>query len=87
MMIPGSAMIVAGVLICVGVFERIAALVATVAMGVLIVLVVGNNPSSSSDLHGRIAKDLCLGACASVVWVLAGIEKEVKKSLDLYMFV
>lgn len=73
LIILGSAMIVAGAILCFGWLERWAVLTATGAMGALILLVVGNNPSSLSDLHGGIAKDICLIACALVVWKLAPI--------------
>ncbi len=70
----GLAMIVAGVILCVGWMERLAVLTATLAMGVLIVLVVGNHPASIGDMHGGIGKDLCLIACAWVVWELGKVE-------------
>lgn len=69
----GISMIVAGIIICIGWMERLAVLVASVAMTVLIFLVVGNNPDSLKDLHGGIAKDACLYAVAWVVWKLAPI--------------
>lgn len=67
----GAAMIVAGVILCIGWLERWAALTASVAMTILIFLVVGNHPDSLKDLHGGIAKDACLYAAAWVVWKLA----------------
>ena len=67
----GAAMIVAGVILCSGWLERLAVLVATVMMAVLIVLVLCNHPSSIADMHAGIAKDMCLIACAWVVWRLA----------------
>jgi len=67
----GAAMIVAGLIICIGWLERLAVMVASVTMGALIVLVLWNHPSSIADMHGGIAKDLCLIACAWVVWRLA----------------
>jgi uncharacterized membrane protein YphA (DoxX/SURF4 family) len=69
----GSAMIVAGIIICSGWMERLAVLTASVAMTILIFLVVGNNPESLKDLHGGIAKDACLYAVAWVVWKLSPI--------------
>ena len=69
----GSAMIVAGIIICVGWLERAAVLTASITMTILIFLVVGNNPDSLKDLHGGIAKDACLYAVAWVVWKLAPI--------------
>ena len=73
LVILGSTMMIAGIIICFGWLERIVAWVATISVMILIVLVVGNHPSSLSDLHGGIAKDLCLFACAWVVWKLAPI--------------
>lgn len=67
----GAAMIVAGIILCVGWLERWAVLAASLAMTILIFLVVGNNPDSLADMHGGIAKDLCLYAAAWVVWQLS----------------
>lgn len=73
LIILGSAMIIAGVTICIGWLERAAVLTASISMTILIFLVVGNNPESLKDLHGGIAKDACLYAVAWVVWQLAPI--------------
>ena len=79
--ILGVAMIIAGIIICIGWMERVTVWVATLSVMLLVVLVVGNHPSSLSDLHGGIAKDLCLFACAWVVWRLSSAErKEVLSS-------
>jgi hypothetical protein len=67
----GCGMAAAGAVICSGWRERWAVLAASLAMSVLVVVVVGNNPDSLRDLHGGIAKDLCLYAVAWVVWKLA----------------
>lgn len=69
----GLAMIGAGIILCAGWFERWSVLVATLAMGILIVLVIGYRPESLSDMHGGIAKDACLVACAWVVWRLGAL--------------
>ena len=66
----GILMILAGIVICIGWFERLSVLVASLAMTILIFLVVGNRPESLGDMHGGIAKDACLYATAWVVWVL-----------------
>lgn len=66
----GTLMILAGIVICIGWLERLAVVVASIAMTILIFLVVGNRPESLSDMHGGIAKDACLYAAAWVVWVL-----------------
>ena len=72
LVILGIGMIVAGIVICTGWRERLTVLAATVAMSVLIVLVVWNNfYDSVGDMHGGLAKDFCLYACAWVVWRLA----------------
>lgn len=76
LVILGVAMIIAGIIICTGWMERLAVWVATISVLILIGLVVGNHPSSLSDLHGGIAKDLCLFACAWVVWKLAPASRE-----------
>ncbi|MCB1237862.1 MAG: hypothetical protein KDM91_22545 [Verrucomicrobiae bacterium] len=73
LIILGSCMIVAGLVLCAGWLERWAVLVASLAMTVLIFLVVGNNADSLRDLHGGIAKDACLYAVAWVVWKLAPV--------------
>ncbi|MFT4640851.1 MAG: hypothetical protein ACI8T1_004184 [Verrucomicrobiales bacterium] len=70
LMMLGIAMIIAGIIICSGWLERLAVLVATASMGILIVLVIGFRPEALSDMHGGIAKDACLMACAWVVWKL-----------------
>ena len=80
LVILGLAMIVAGIIICSGWIERAAAMVATVSVLILVVLVVGNHPSSLSDLHGGIAKDLCLFACAWVVWKLAPVVPSLRNT-------
>ncbi len=72
----GAAMIIAGVVICIGWMERLTVMMATLMMGVLIVLVLWNHPSSIADMHGGIAKDFCLIACAAAVWRLALVAPE-----------
>lgn len=68
----GSGMVVAGIILCIGWMERAAVLAVSIAMTILIFLVVGNNyPDSVADMHGGIAKDACLYAAAWVVWKLA----------------
>ena len=69
----GMAMIVAGVVLCIGWLERAAVMTATLTMGALIVLVLWNHPESIADMHGGIPKDFCLIACAWVVWRLAPV--------------
>ncbi len=67
----GLAMIAAGIILCSGWLERWSVLIATLSMGLLIIMVTGHRPESLSDMHGGIPKDLCLAACAWVVWRLA----------------
>lgn len=69
--ILGAAMTLCGIILCSGWKERAVVLTATTGMTVLIFLVAGNNPVSILDMHGGLAKDLCLYACAWVVWRLA----------------
>ena len=54
-----------------GYAERLAVAIATVGMGILIVLVAGNNPAMLTDPYGALIKDLCLIACAFTVWSLS----------------
>ncbi|MEO0415142.1 MAG: DoxX-like family protein [Verrucomicrobiota bacterium] len=71
--ILGVGMIAMGIILCIGWLERWAVLAATLAMTVLIFLVAGNNfYHSVGDMHGGLAKDLCLYACAWVVWKTGG---------------
>jgi len=72
LVILGAGMIAAGIIICSGWIERTAVLSASIAMTILIFLVVGyNGIDSIADMHGGIAKDLCLYATAWVVWQLS----------------
>ncbi|MDB4359184.1 hypothetical protein N9Z18_02975 [Verrucomicrobiales bacterium] len=72
LVILGSGMILAGIILCIGWWERLAVLVASLSMTILIFLVAGNNfYDSVGDMHGGIGKDFCLYACAWVVWKLA----------------
>ncbi len=67
----GTAMTLCGIILCCGWKERAVVLTATLGMTILIFLVAGNNPVSLLDMHGGLPKDLCLYACAGVVWRLA----------------
>ena len=67
----GTAMTLCGIILCSGWKERAVVLTATLGMTILIFLVAGNNPVSLLDMHGGLPKDLCLYACAWVVWRLA----------------
>ena len=73
LMILGTGMIAAGVILCIGWLERASVLTASVAMTVLIFLVAGNAPALVADLDAGIAKDACLYAVAWVVWKLAPV--------------
>ena len=53
-----------------GYAERLAVVIATLGMGILIVLVARNNPAMLTDPYGALIKDLCLIACAYAVWLL-----------------
>ena len=67
----GVAQALAGIVLLVGWAERRVVAVATAAMFVLIFLVATGEPSMLTDPFGALAKDLCLIACAFIVWVLA----------------
>lgn len=69
----GIAMIIAGVILMSGWLERVAQVVATASVLVLMVLVVRNSPSAWFDPYGGLAKDACLFACSAVVWFLSPI--------------
>jgi len=70
--ILGAAMILAGIVICTGWRELLTVATASISMTILIFLVVANNfYDSVGDMHGGLAKDFCLYACAWVVWKLA----------------
>lgn len=64
----GAAMVVAGLAIMSGIWERAAALVSTLAVLVLMVLVIGTNPEALHDPFGGLVKDACLFTCAALVW-------------------
>ena len=67
----GVAQALAGIVLMIGWAERAAVVVATAAMFVLIFLVAAGIPAMLTDPFGALAKDLCLIACAFVVWLLA----------------
>ena len=71
----GVAMTIAGVVLMIGWLERLAQLVATISVLVLIVLVVANSPGAWHDPYGGLAKDACLFVCSAVVWFLQPITK------------
>jgi uncharacterized membrane protein YphA (DoxX/SURF4 family) len=64
----GAAMILAGLAIMSGLWEKLAAAVATIAVLILMVLVIGTNPAALHDPYGGLAKDACLFVCAALVW-------------------
>jgi uncharacterized membrane protein YphA (DoxX/SURF4 family) len=68
----GIAMIVAGLVLMSGWFEKLAQLVATLSVLVLMVLVIRNHPPALYDPFGGLAKDACLFTCSAVVWLLSG---------------
>ena len=67
----GVAQIALALWLFAGIAERLAVSIATVGMGILIVLVAYNDPGMLTDPYGALAKDLCLIACAIAVWLLA----------------
>jgi len=64
----GAAMILAGLGIMSGLWEKLAAAVATLSVLILMVLVIGTNPAALHDPYGGLAKDACLFVCAALVW-------------------
>ena len=68
----GAAMIVAGVILVSGWLEKLAQVVATVSVLVLMVLVATNYPAALYDPFGGLAKDACLFTCSALVWMLSG---------------
>lgn len=74
----GLAQIAVGLWLIIGWAERLAVVVATLWMFVLIILVAGANPGMLTDPYGALVKDFCLVACAITVWVLAPITSEVR---------
>lgn len=66
----GAAQMALAIWLLAGFAERLAVTIATLGMGILIVLVAGNNPGMLTDPYGALIKDLCLIACAYAVWLL-----------------
>jgi uncharacterized membrane protein YphA (DoxX/SURF4 family) len=64
----GVAMIFAGLAIMSGLWEKVAAAVATIAVLILMVLVIRTNPAALHDPYGGLVKDACLFVCAGLVW-------------------
>jgi uncharacterized membrane protein YphA (DoxX/SURF4 family) len=64
----GWAMVIAGVAVMSGFWERAAACVATLSVLVLMVLVITTNPAALHDPFGGLVKDACLFTCAALVW-------------------
>lgn len=64
----GGAMIVAGIAIMSGIWERTAALISTVAVLILMALVITSQPEALHDPFGGLVKDACLFTCAALVW-------------------
>lgn len=64
----GVAMILAGLAIMSGIWEKAAALISTLTVLILMVLVISTNPAALRDPFGGLAKDACLFVCAALVW-------------------
>ncbi len=77
----GIAMMIAGVILMSGWMERLAQVVATVSVLVLIVLVIGNYPAALHDPFGGLAKDACLFTCSALVYFLSGIKQGAPRLL------
>jgi hypothetical protein len=74
--ILGAAQVVLGLLLLAEWRDRELAAVATLWMAALIVLVAAGRPLMLTDPFGALAKDLCLIACAAVLWVLPREERK-----------
>jgi uncharacterized membrane protein YphA (DoxX/SURF4 family) len=72
----GWAQVALGVTLLSGWRDRVVAAIATGWMGALIVLVGTGRPGMWSDPFGALAKDLCLIACAAVLWLLPERKRE-----------
>ena len=68
----GIAMIIAGLILISGWLEKLAQVVATVSVLILMVLVARNYPPALYDPFGGLAKDACLFTCSALVWMLSG---------------
>lgn len=64
----GVAMMLAGLAIMSGLWEKLAVAVATLSVLVLMTLVIATNPAALHDPYGGLAKDACLFVCAALVW-------------------
>ncbi|CAN5727047.1 hypothetical protein BH11VER1_BH11VER1_21680 [soil metagenome] len=64
----GIAMVLAGLAIMSGIWERAAALISTLAVLILMVLVITSNPEALHDPFGGLVKDACLFTCAALIW-------------------
>lgn len=64
----GVAMVLAGLAIMSGIWERAAALISTLAVLILMVLVITSHPEALHDPFGGLVKDACLFTCAALVW-------------------
>jgi uncharacterized membrane protein YphA (DoxX/SURF4 family) len=67
----GAAQVAVAIWLLVGFAERMAVVIATIGMWILIVLVAMANPAMLTDPYGALIKDLCLTACAYTVWSLS----------------
>ncbi len=67
----GAAQIAMGLWLLFGLRERVAALIASIWMCVLIILVAWNHPALLVDPYGALVKDLSLLASAYAIWVFA----------------
>lgn len=73
--IMGLLQILVGLWLLIGWRERMSVTTATLWMGGLIGLVAAGNPGMLTDPYGALIKDVCLIACAVVVWLLAPVGK------------
>lgn len=74
--ILGAAQVLLGLLLLAEWRDRELAAVATLWMAALMVLVAAGRPLMLTDPFGALAKDLCLIACAAVLWILPREERK-----------
>lgn len=73
----GIAMMIAGVILMSGWLERLAQIVATMSVLILMVLVISTNPEALHDPFGGLVKDACLFTCSALVILLANVRGRI----------
>lgn len=78
----GVAEIIAGLWVLSGLWERAAVLTVSIAMCGLVAVVVGTDARMLVNPLGGISKNLCLLACAIVVWRLAPVAPRASRARE-----